>query len=77
MPLGFVALLVVLAIAGIVVRGVRADFSPQALFATFEDQAAIDAAFTKSFGKTDNVIAIVIASVSNFLANDRWTFRKR
>jgi len=24
-----------------------------------------------------NVIAIVIASVSNFLANDRWTFRKR
>jgi dolichol-phosphate mannosyltransferase len=23
-----------------------------------------------------NVIAIVIASVSNFLANDRWTFRK-
>lgn len=24
-----------------------------------------------------NVIAIVIASVSNFLANDRWTFRQR
>lgn len=24
-----------------------------------------------------NVIAIVIASVSNYLANDRWTFRKR
>ena len=24
-----------------------------------------------------NVIAIVIASVSNFLANDRWTFRPR
>ena len=24
-----------------------------------------------------NVIAIVIASVSNFLANDRWTFRRR
>lgn len=24
-----------------------------------------------------NVIAIVLASVSNFLANDRWTFRKR
>ncbi|NBS98279.1 MAG: hypothetical protein EBT08_19355 [Betaproteobacteria bacterium] len=24
-----------------------------------------------------NVTAIVIASVSNFLANDRWTFRKR
>ncbi len=24
-----------------------------------------------------NVIAIVIASVSNFLANDRWTFRHR
>jgi dolichol-phosphate mannosyltransferase len=22
-----------------------------------------------------NVIAIVIASVSNFIANDRWTFR--
>jgi dolichol-phosphate mannosyltransferase len=22
-----------------------------------------------------NVIAIVVASVSNFLANDRWTFR--
>ena len=24
-----------------------------------------------------NVIAIVVASVSNFIANDRWTFRKR
>ncbi len=24
-----------------------------------------------------NIIAIVIASVSNFLANDRWTFRRR
>lgn len=24
-----------------------------------------------------NVIAIVIASVSNFIANDRWTFRQR
>jgi dolichol-phosphate mannosyltransferase len=24
-----------------------------------------------------NVIAIVVASVSNFVANDRWTFRKR
>ena len=24
-----------------------------------------------------NVIAIVLASVSNFLANDRWTFRHR
>lgn len=24
-----------------------------------------------------NVIAIVVASVSNFLANDRWTFRQR
>ena len=24
-----------------------------------------------------NVIAILIASVSNFLANDRWTFRRR
>jgi len=24
-----------------------------------------------------NVIAIVLASVSNFLANDRWTFRRR
>jgi dolichol-phosphate mannosyltransferase len=24
-----------------------------------------------------NVIAIVVASVSNYLANDRWTFRKR
>ena len=23
-----------------------------------------------------NVIAIVIASVRNFLANDRWTFRR-
>jgi len=62
LPLGFVALLVLVAVAGIVVRGVRADFSPQALFATFEDQAAVDAAFTKTFGKTDNVIGIVMES---------------
>jgi dolichol-phosphate mannosyltransferase len=24
-----------------------------------------------------NIIAIVAASVSNFLANDRWTFRRK
>ncbi|NBX56057.1 MAG: hypothetical protein EBT70_13535 [Betaproteobacteria bacterium] len=24
-----------------------------------------------------NLIAIVVASISNFLANDRWTFRRR
>jgi putative flippase GtrA len=24
-----------------------------------------------------NVIAILVASVSNFLANDRWTFRRQ
>ena len=24
-----------------------------------------------------NIIAILSASVSNFLANDRWTFRRR
>jgi dolichol-phosphate mannosyltransferase len=24
-----------------------------------------------------NVIAILVASVSNFIANDRWTFRHR
>jgi len=24
-----------------------------------------------------NIIAIVVASVSNFLANDKWTFRRR
>jgi dolichol-phosphate mannosyltransferase len=24
-----------------------------------------------------NVIAIVVASVSNFLANDKWTFKRR
>lgn len=24
-----------------------------------------------------NVLAIVVASVSNFLANDRWTFKRK
>jgi dolichol-phosphate mannosyltransferase len=24
-----------------------------------------------------NLIAIVVASISNFVANDRWTFRRR
>jgi putative flippase GtrA len=24
-----------------------------------------------------NIAAIVVAAVSNYLANDRWTFRKR
>jgi hypothetical protein len=46
--------------SGVVVMGLKADFSPQALFTTFEDQIAVDQAFAANFGQTENVIMVVV-----------------
>jgi hypothetical protein len=54
------ALLCAGAIGGIFGVGLEADFSPQALFTTFEDQIAVDEAFAENFGKTENVIMVVV-----------------
>ena len=58
--IGSLALLSVLSAVLIGVMGLRADFSPQALFTSFEDQQAIDAAFSEHFGKTENVVLYVV-----------------
>jgi len=57
---GLVLAFALVAVAAIVTRGVSADFSPQALFTTFEDQRAIDEEFAEHFGKTENVALIMI-----------------
>jgi predicted RND superfamily exporter protein len=75
-PLGLFALLLAAACAGFVVRGLRADFSPQALFSTFEDQQAIDAAFVERFGKSDNVF-IVLVEAPDVLADDTLAWMHR
>lgn len=58
--LALVALVAGASLALVVSRGVGADFSPQALFTTFEDQQAIDAAFAATFGKTENVALVMV-----------------
>ncbi len=55
-----VVLLVGAAVAGVAVRGLHADISPQALFTTFEDQKEIDAAFVATFGETENIVTILV-----------------
>lgn len=47
-------------IAFIAFRGVPVDFTPQALFTTFEEQADIDARFRETFGSTDNVALLIV-----------------
>ncbi|MFT4704118.1 MAG: putative RND superfamily exporter protein [Bradymonadia bacterium] len=51
----FAAALVILG-----VRGVKTEFSPQALFTTFEEQAIIDERFAETFGETENAALFVI-----------------
>lgn len=48
------------ALLAIGIIGLRADFTPQALFTTFEDQAAIDEAFEAVFGETENAMLLVV-----------------
>lgn len=69
-----VALLLVVVLLGAavgaaVVRGVPVDFTPQALFTTFEDQQAADARFQEQFGSTENV-AMVIVRADDVLRRD-------
>lgn len=40
--------------------GIPVDFTPQALFKTFEDQKAIDERFAEHFGSTENVAMVVV-----------------
>ena len=57
---GIVLANVVAALLAIAFVGLRSDFTPQALFTTFKDQAVIDEAFEEVFGETDNVMLVVI-----------------
>ena len=58
---GLTALLLA-AIAAIVTLGVPSDFSPQALFTTFEEQQVIDERFEAVFGETENVALYVVTA---------------
>lgn len=60
LSLAIVILLAGVVSVGIAKNGVRADFSPQALFTTFVDQQAIDESFSAAFGKTENVAMVVV-----------------
>ncbi len=55
-----IALALAAAVGTTVVRGVPVDFSPQALFRTFEVQQDIDDRFVQHFGSTDNVAFVVV-----------------
>lgn len=55
-----IAGLLALSLAVSVVRGFKADFSPQALFTTYTAQQTIDAEFVAQFGKTENVVLYVV-----------------
>ncbi len=67
--LAVVALIVAGSFSAMAVRGFRADFSPQALFTTFEDQQRVDAEFVDRFGKTEN-IALLVFEAEDVLAPD-------
>lgn len=56
----FIVALLATAAALIAGRGVPVDFTPQALFTTFEEQMAIDARFEDQFGSTDNVALVIV-----------------
>jgi len=59
---GIIAVALVAAAFAVATRGVKADFSPQALFTTFADQAEIDADFGAAFGQTENVAMVMIGA---------------
>jgi predicted RND superfamily exporter protein len=54
-PLSVLVLLLAASLGVVWGKGLKADFSPQALFTSFEDQQAVDRAFAAHFGKTENV----------------------
>lgn len=58
--LGIVVALLATAVVSVVVRGVPVDFTPQALFTTYEAQQDIDARFVAQFGSTENVAMVIV-----------------
>jgi predicted RND superfamily exporter protein len=62
--LALMAIVVAGALGVIAERRFEADFSPQALFTTFEDQQAVDAQFVELFGKTENIALFLIQAES-------------
>ncbi|MCB9507680.1 MAG: MMPL family transporter [Myxococcales bacterium] len=58
--LAIVASLAALAAFGVGVRGVKFDFTPQALFSSFDEQQEIDARFHAQFGSTENVALVLV-----------------
>ena len=58
--LACVAGIVVGALALVALLGVPVDFTPQALFKTFEEQQDIDERFAEHFGSTENVAMVIV-----------------
>ena len=59
---GLIVVALVAAALAVAINGVKADFSPQALFTTFADQAEIDADFGEAFGQTENVAMVMVGA---------------
>ena len=56
------AVFVVTALASVGIGSLRADFTPSDLFAKFDDQEAVSAAFQADFGNTDNLLLMLVES---------------
>jgi predicted RND superfamily exporter protein len=56
------AVLVATVLASVGIGSLRADFTPSDLFAKFEDQEAVSAAFQADFGNTDNLLLMLVES---------------
>ena len=56
------AVFMVTALASIGIGSLRADFTPSDLFAKFDDQEAVSAAFQADFGNTDNLLLMLVES---------------
>ena len=69
---GMVGLLIA-AVAAIATLGVPSDFSPQALFTTFEEQQVIDERFEAVFGETENV-ALYMVTADDVLTPDALAY---
>ena len=55
-----VAILVVFLVAGAQTSNLTADFTPQDLFTTFEDEQAVLEEFKEVFGNTESVLLILV-----------------
>ena len=59
------------------IRYIQADFTPQDLFSSFDDQEQIIQEFREAFGTTDNVVLMLVRSGTANMSNGRRALRFR